>query len=57
MTLRLHAGEIFFGFIEEDGNKDGTVGGRLINATLTGGQTFVVPQGGPTALQAHATWQ
>lgn len=39
------AGELLFGFIEENANKAGTVGGRFINATLTAGQTVVVPQG------------
>lgn len=34
-----------FGFIEENANKAGTVGGRFINATLSAGQTVIVPQG------------
>ncbi|KAL3158143.1 hypothetical protein ABBQ32_011738 [Trebouxia sp. C0010 RCD-2024] len=38
-------GELLFGFIEENPNQAGTVGGRFINATLTAGQTVIVPQG------------
>lgn len=38
-------GELLFGFIEENANLAGTVGGRFINATLTVGQTVIVPQG------------
>ena len=38
-------GELFFGFMEENGNKAGNVGGRFINSTLTKGQTIIVPQG------------
>ena len=39
------AGELLFGFVEENANKAGTVGGRFINASLTAGQTVIVPQG------------
>lgn len=38
-------GELLFGFIEENANLAGTVGGRFINETLTSGQTIVIPQG------------
>ena len=40
-----HTGELLFGFIEENANQAGTVGGRFINATLTPGQTVIIPQG------------
>lgn len=39
------AGELFFAFVEENANMAGTIGGRLINATLTVGQSIIVPQG------------
>ena len=57
--MRLHhwaswncTGELFFGFVEENANKAGTIGGRFINATLTAGQTIIVPQGGSAQLPA-----
>lgn len=34
-----------FGFVEENANTKGTSGGRFINATVTAGQTFFIPQG------------
>ena len=43
--IELRAGELLFGFVEENGNKAGTVGGRFINATRTAGQTVIIPQG------------
>ena len=43
--LCAHSGELLFGFVEENANEEGTVGGRFINATLTAGQTFFIPQG------------
>ena len=41
----IDAGELFFGFIEENANATGTVGGRFINASLTVGLTIIIPQG------------
>ncbi len=38
------AGEMLFGFIEENANRADTAGGRFINATVAAGQTFI-PQG------------
>ena len=43
----LTAGELFFAFVEENPNMASTVGGRFVNATLTQGQTIVIPQGPP----------
>ncbi len=39
------AGEMLFGFIEENANRADTAGGRFINATVAAGQTFFIPQG------------
>ncbi|DBA97199.1 TPA: hypothetical protein ACH3X1_014958 [Trebouxia sp. C0004] len=39
------AGELLFGFIEENANRADTAGGRFINATVSAGQTFFIPQG------------
>ena len=41
----MHAGEMLFGFIEENANRADTAGGRFINATVATGQTFFIPQG------------
>lgn len=38
-------GKMMFGFVEENANTKGTSGGRFINATVTAGQTFFIPQG------------
>ena len=43
--LKCTTGELMFGFVEENSNAAGTVGGRLINATRTAGQTIIIPQG------------
>lgn len=50
---RFPAGELLFGFVEENGNKAGTVGGRFINATRTAGQTIIIPQGNLGLPDAH----
>ena len=42
------AGEMLFGFIEENANRADTAGGRFINATVSAGQTFFIPQGSLT---------
>ena len=39
------AGEMLFGFIEENANRADTAGGRFINATVATGQSFFIPQG------------
>jgi hypothetical protein len=39
------AGELLFGFIEENANRADTAGGRFINATVATGQSFFIPQG------------
>jgi len=36
---------MLFGFIEENVNRADTAGGRFINATVSAGQTFFIPQG------------
>ena len=51
------AGEILFGFIEENLNRAGTAGGRFINATVAVGQTFIIPQGQLTKLCVAHAWQ
>ena len=39
------AGEMLFGFIEENANRADTAGGGSINATVAAGQTFLNSQG------------
>lgn len=51
------AGDILFGFIEENANRAGNTGGRFINATVAVGQTFIIPQGQLTNLLVAHAWQ
>jgi len=43
---------MLFGFIEENANRADTAGGRFINATVSAGQTFFIPQGPLMMLQS-----
>ena len=50
------AGEMLFGFIEENANRADTAGGRSINATVATGQSFFIPQGKFSGLVLLHTW-
>ncbi len=50
------AGEMLFGFIEENANRADTAGGRFINATVATGQSFFIPQGMFSGLILQHTW-
>ncbi len=50
------AGEMLFGFIEENANRADTAGGRFINATVATGQSFFIPQGMFLGLILQHTW-